>query len=59
MYNISSLRVNKHLHLDNHYTTRNSSSLANDVVKLIINDKQAYNARHKGPVRQYPLKRNR
>ena len=30
--------LNKHLHLDNHYTTQNSTSLANDLVKLTIND---------------------
>jgi hypothetical protein len=31
--------LNKHLHLDNHNTTRNSTCLANDLVKLTINDK--------------------
>jgi hypothetical protein len=29
----------KHLHLDNHYTIRNSTSLANDLVRLTINNK--------------------
>ena len=31
--------LNKHLHLDNHYTTRNSTSQTNELVKLKINDK--------------------
>ena len=31
--------LNKHLLLDNHYTTLNSTNLANDLVKLAINDK--------------------
>jgi predicted CoA-binding protein len=31
--------INKHLLLDNHYTTHNSTSLANDLVKLTISDK--------------------
>jgi len=31
--------LNKHLLLDNHYTTRNSTSLPNDLVKLTITDK--------------------
>jgi hypothetical protein len=31
--------LNKHLLLDNHYTIRNSTNLAIDLVKLNINDK--------------------